>query len=434
MTQPRRILIVTPTLNSARYLDETILSVATQRGDLVIHYHVQDGVSTDGTLDILRKWEGVFADDRGFHGGARVVFSWSSEKDRSMYDSLNKGFTHLLSVVPPSGIALMTWINSDDKLASGSFQTALSAHLETGFEVITGLASVIIESGVKAWTLPYSPVARENIRRGHHDGRSLRFIMQEGTYWTPALWNKCGGLDGSLLLAGDWDLWRRLAEHADWLGVMVVLAYHRRHASQLSNDRERYWAELDRVAAACGLDGGSPDPAASGNKGWIEIDSGRWEIRKQPAGIYSTRDKEKAAAAWEVRFSALGYPVERTIGLSHGEHWGRWSDANLYDRVIITLSLQLPASFELSFLAAGYCGKEKFPEVGVLVGGQEQVVRLTQLPALHTLVFETVEPSRFITFIPKNPVSPSELKPGGDTRKLGIGLRTLRFRAIGTSS
>lgn len=434
MTEPHRILIVTPTLNSAKYLEETILSIATQRGDLVIHYHVQDDLSTDGTLDILRKWEGIFADSQSFMGGAQVVFSWSSEKDRSMYDSLNKGFAYLLSAVPPSESVLMTWINSDDRMAYGSFQTALSAHLQTGFEVITGLASLIIESGVRAWTSPFRAVAKENIRRGLHDGRSLRFIMQEGTYWTPALWQKCGGLDGSLKLAGDWDLWRRMAEHADWLGVMVVLAYHRRHTSQLSNDMEKYWAEVDQVTAACGLSNCSPNPAATGNKSWIETDTNQWKILKEPAGIYSTKDKDKAALGWTVKFSELGYPIEQIIGLSHTEHWGRWSDANLYDRVIITLSLSLPASYELSFMAAAYCGKEKFLEVGVLAGGKEQIVRLTPTPELHTLVFESVEPCRLITFIPKNPVSPSSIKPGGDTRKLGIALRTLTYRAIGTAS
>jgi Glycosyl transferase family 2 len=433
MTPSSRILIVTPTLNSETFLEETILSVATQRGDLVIHYHVQDGLSTDGTLDILRKWERIFAEGSSFLGGARVVFSWSSEKDRSMYDSLNKGFARLISDLPPSKTVLMTWINSDDRLAAGSFQTAISAHKETGFEAITGLASVMIDSGVKAWNLPYHPVARENIRKGLHDGRSLRFIMQEGTYWTLALWHKCGGLDASLKLAGDWDLWRRLAEHADWLGLNVVLAHHRRHASQLSNSLDRYWEELDQVAAAAGLGNCSPNPAATGNKGWIDIVTNRWEIQKQAAGIYSTKDKEKAALGWEVKFSELGYPIERIIGLSHTEHWGRWSDANLYDRVIITLSLVLPASLELSFMAAGYCGREKFTEVGVLVGGQEKIVRLTSTPELHTVVFNDVMPSPFITFIPKNPVSPSTIKPGGDSRKLGIGLRTLKFRAIGSS-
>jgi|GEM_PF-3344093 len=447
MSQPRRILIVTPTLNSARYLEETVLSVATQRGDLVIHYHVQDGVSTDGTLEILRKWEGVFADSPSFLGGAPVCFSWSSEKDRSMYDSLNKGFDHLLSVVPASEVVLMTWINSDDRLASDSMQTVLCAHLATGYEAITGLPSIILDSGVKAWTSPYRPVARENIRAGLHDGRTLRFIMQEGTYWTPALWRKSGGLNGSLRLAGDWDLWRRFAEHADWLGLMAVLAYHRRHASQLSHDMEKYWAEVDRVKVDSRIENCLPDAGATGNKCWFNSNTNVWEILQEPAGVYSSKEKQKdqaaggpvkisslaeeAAAGWQVRFSLLGYPIADVIGLSYTETWGRWSDANLYDRVILKLSVELPSSFELSFTAAAYCGKETFLEVAVVVGDTQQVVRLGWKPELYTVVFKDARPSRFITFIPKNPVSPSEIKPGGDTRKIGIGFRSLGFRPVG---
>jgi len=323
----------------------------------------------------------------------------------------------------------MTWINSDDRLASDSMQTALSAHLGTGYEVITGLASVILDSGVKAWTSPYRPAARENIRRGLHDGRTLRYIMQEGTFWTPALWHKCGGLDVSLRLAGDWDLWRRFAEHTDWLGVMVVLAYHRRHASQLSHDKEKYWAEVDRVRVASGIEDCLPDTGATGNKSWINVSTNRWEILKEPAGVYSSKEKDKAAEGWQVRFSALGYPVESVIGLSHTEAWGRWSDANLYDRVILKLSLELPASFELSFTAAAYCGRDGFLEVAVVVGDTQEIVRLGPNPEDFTVVFKEARPSRFITFIPKNPDSRSEIKAGGDSRRLGIGFRTLVFRA-----
>lgn len=427
MFPPSRILIVTPTLDSAKYLEETILSIATQRGDFVIHYHVQDGVSTDGTLEILRKWEGFFAESRSYLGGAQVCFSWSSEKDISMYDSLNKGFSHLLSKVPAPEVVLMTWINSDDKLASGSVQTALSAHLETGYEIITGLASHITESGAKACTMPPNPLARENVRKGLHDGRTLRFVMQEGTYWTPAIWQKSGGLDASLRLAGDWDLWRRFAEHAEWLGVMTALAYHRRHAQQLSHDHDKYWAEVDRVMAAEGMGDCLPDDTAFGNIGHIDTKTNQWHIRKQKVGTYLPK---YAQNAWEVKFSSLDYPVENVIGLSNAEHWGRWSDANLYDRVILTLSFELPTSFELSFKAAGYGSNETFQEVIVVVGDSEQVVRLEKNPELHTLVFAGVKPSRFITFIPKNPVSPAGLRPDGDTRKLAIAFHSLGFRAV----
>ena len=49
--------IVTPTLNSEDFLDETIALVVTQAGDFSIRYHIQDGGSKDGTLAIVEAWQ-----------------------------------------------------------------------------------------------------------------------------------------------------------------------------------------------------------------------------------------------------------------------------------------------------------------------------------------------------------------------------------------
>src|SRR5437868_4002347 len=50
------VLVVTPSLNAERYIEQTILSVAQQRGDFEIRYHVQDGGSTDATVAITQAW------------------------------------------------------------------------------------------------------------------------------------------------------------------------------------------------------------------------------------------------------------------------------------------------------------------------------------------------------------------------------------------
>src|ERR1700730_3330723 len=48
-----RFGIVTPVLNGEKFLDQTVLSVVSQAGPFTIRYHVQDGGSKDGTLQIL---------------------------------------------------------------------------------------------------------------------------------------------------------------------------------------------------------------------------------------------------------------------------------------------------------------------------------------------------------------------------------------------
>src|ERR1700686_1139899 len=73
-----RISLVTPVWNSGKYIEQTIRSVLAQSYPN-LEYFIVDGGSTDGTLDIIRKYEGK-------------ISGWISERDKGMYDALNKGF------------------------------------------------------------------------------------------------------------------------------------------------------------------------------------------------------------------------------------------------------------------------------------------------------------------------------------------------------
>ena len=72
-----KVTIITVTLNSARYLEDCIRSVIQQEHPDIEHI-VIDGGSTDGTLDIIKKYK-------------EHIAYWVSEKDGGMYDALNKG-------------------------------------------------------------------------------------------------------------------------------------------------------------------------------------------------------------------------------------------------------------------------------------------------------------------------------------------------------
>lgn len=71
------ISIITVVYNGEKYLAETIQSVINQTYDN-IEYIIIDGGSTDGTLDIIRKYEDA-------------IDYWISEQDRGIYDAMNKG-------------------------------------------------------------------------------------------------------------------------------------------------------------------------------------------------------------------------------------------------------------------------------------------------------------------------------------------------------
>src|SRR5690348_713439 len=83
--------IVTPVLNGAETIDRAIWSIVSQSGDIDIRYHVQDGGSTDGTLEKLKSWAKKLGMSSELLPG-KVRFTFRSEPDSGMYDAINKGF------------------------------------------------------------------------------------------------------------------------------------------------------------------------------------------------------------------------------------------------------------------------------------------------------------------------------------------------------
>src|ERR1017187_10197237 len=90
-----RITLVTAVYNGERYLEDTICSIL-QQGYPNLEYIIVDGGSTDGTTEIIRKYE-------------KEIAGWVSESDKGMYDALNKGFAR-------STGEIMGWLNANDRL------------------------------------------------------------------------------------------------------------------------------------------------------------------------------------------------------------------------------------------------------------------------------------------------------------------------------
>ena len=85
------------------------------------------------------------------------------------------------------------------------------------------------------------------IARGVY-GRELHFIQQDSCFWRSTLYRRAGGIDQSLRLAGDYDLWIKFARSARLWSMNRAVSAFRSRQGQLSRDMTSYLAECDRTS------------------------------------------------------------------------------------------------------------------------------------------------------------------------------------------
>jgi hypothetical protein len=235
--------IVTPVLNAIGTIDRTIWSIVAQAGDLDIHYHVQDGVSTDGTVERLRDWSRRL-ERIGAELAARLTFTFASEPDDGMYAAIARGFARMK--IPPS--AFMSWCNADDVLWPGALESIgrLGVQLPE-VDWIMGWPTWIDLHGrlIAIDREPHFP--RAVLAAGLADGFHWPFVQQESTFWRKSLLDRTGGVNTAVRLAGDWDLWRRFARVTPLVHVQRQLGAFCVRPGQQSADSDAYRAEVDRM-------------------------------------------------------------------------------------------------------------------------------------------------------------------------------------------
>lgn len=219
-----QVSLVTPSYNQARFLEETICSVLRQDyPDL--EYLVIDGGSSDGSVEIIRKYE------------KRLAY-WCSEKDHGQADAIVKGLQRA------SG-AIFGWVNSDDVLLPGAINQA-AVHLEQNprTAVVFGDSDFVGAEGnfiSRFRAEPFRPP------RMFFD----QFIPQPSAFMRRAALEEAGGINTSLRFCMDYDLWLRLALQGPVDYSPNLWSRYRVHPeSKSSNLKWLRWAETAEILRA----------------------------------------------------------------------------------------------------------------------------------------------------------------------------------------
>jgi glycosyltransferase involved in cell wall biosynthesis len=205
------ISLVTCSFQQGHFLEQAIRSVLGQDYP-AIEYIIVDGGSTDGSVEIIRRYQSALA-------------WWVSEPDRGQTDALIKGFGR-------AGGEICGWLCSDDLLLPGALHAVaafFSAHPEA--MAVYGDALWIDSEG--------------RILRPKKEMRFSRFVLvhdhnyipQPSMFWRRALYEAVSGLDPDFDLAMDADLWERFSRKTGIAHLPRYLSCMRFYPEQKTRSR-----------------------------------------------------------------------------------------------------------------------------------------------------------------------------------------------------
>jgi glycosyltransferase involved in cell wall biosynthesis len=211
-------------LNSASTLELTLASVAAQSYPRIEHV-VIDGGSTDGTIDILRRFR------------TDVPLRWLSEPDTGMYAAINKGITLAQGEV-------LSYLNGDDLYLPWSIERAVSALMSSAADIAFGdLLLLHKRDGRGRWVrIQFYPRFRP---------RTYAYEVSMGqptVFWRRRVFDSVGGFDERLRYAGDFEYWLRMGtagfRYTHIREVLALAVEHEHglamvHADELRREIER---------------------------------------------------------------------------------------------------------------------------------------------------------------------------------------------------
>jgi glycosyltransferase involved in cell wall biosynthesis len=198
------VSIVTPSFNQGRFIWETIESVLSQEGDFAIEYLVMDGGSTDGSVEVIRRYADLVAAHQWPVRCRGIVMAWVSARDEGQAAAINTGLDRATGEI-------FSYINSDDLYFPGAFQRVVEAFTrDPAADFVYGDGDVIDEAGARQWEWLSRPYNHAVMTSYHYLWNDFtNYIMQQATFWRRRVRERIGDLDPTFHFAMDAEYWIR---------------------------------------------------------------------------------------------------------------------------------------------------------------------------------------------------------------------------------
>ena len=217
-----KVSVITPSFNQAAYLECTIRSVLDQ-GYPNLEYIIIDGGSTDGSVDIIKKYEDGLA-------------YWVSEPDGGQVHAINKGLK--MATGEWEG-----WQNSDDIYYPGAFDDLARAGKEhPEADLIIGNIMLIDENDKELRDIHYvRPTYWSLLAEG-------MLLPNQAAFWRRSVHEDIGWLDEEYKYSFDYEWFLRLLHRRTAFHVNKILGGFRLHEeAKTSNFSEYFWKENESI-------------------------------------------------------------------------------------------------------------------------------------------------------------------------------------------
>lgn len=226
--------IIMPVLDGEKFIVEALTTLKMQSYEN-FEVIIVDGGSTDGTQKIVTRF--LSQDSR---------FKLITLPGSGIYGSILHGISQ-------SSGDVLSWLNSDDLYthwALASVQQYLSEHSNVSW--VTGLPGVWDRNGILQYVLPICSWPQSWIHKGYFHPNLLGCVQAESCFFTKTLFDKIPTVKLNKIreskFAGDYLLWRALAEHTELKGLPTLLGGFRNHGGNLSIKNENSY--MDEVYAS----------------------------------------------------------------------------------------------------------------------------------------------------------------------------------------